>query len=121
MREVPGRVVWPISDGAVHTVCSYLLRAARTSSADLLVRALTNAQAGPFRVYSTGDLPDVYEDSFMAVARPDGQTFVPTLILVGTRLGIDKVNTVYWRRSRPHSRCPSPLALLGESPHPAAE
>lgn len=47
------------------------------------------------RVYSTGDLPDVYEDSFMAVANPDGGHFHPTLILVCTRLGIDKVNQVY--------------------------
>lgn len=64
----------------------------------MVYRALTNAQGGPLRVYATGDLPDVYEDSFMEVARPAGpdDDFHPTLILVCTRLGIDKVNTVYW-------------------------
>ena len=58
-------------------------------------RALANQHDGALRVYSTGDLPDVYEDSFMAVANPDGEHFHPTLILVCTRLGIDKINQVY--------------------------
>jgi cysteine protease ATG4 len=47
-------------------------------------------------VYSTGDGPDVYEDTFMKIAKPDGEQFHPTLILVGTRLGIDKITPVYW-------------------------
>ncbi|TGJ80774.1 hypothetical protein E0Z10_g7996 [Xylaria hypoxylon] len=40
--------------------------------------------------------PDVYEDNFMKIAKPDGATFHPTVILVGTRLGIDKITPVYW-------------------------
>jgi cysteine protease ATG4 len=32
----------------------------------------------------------------MKIAKADGEHFHPTLILVGTRLGIDKINTVYW-------------------------
>lgn len=31
----------------------------------------------------------------MATAKPDGEIFYPTLILVCTRLGIDKINQVY--------------------------
>lgn len=58
-------------------------------------RALADQNERSLRIYSTGDLPDVYEDSFMATARPDGETFHPTLILVCTRLGIDKINQVY--------------------------
>jgi len=58
-------------------------------------RALAKKHEDSLRIYSTGDLPDVYEDSFMATAKPDGETFHPTLILVCTRLGIDKVNQVY--------------------------
>lgn len=38
---------------------------------------------------------DVYEDSFMEVANPDGTAFHPTLILVCTRLGTDAINQVY--------------------------
>lgn len=32
----------------------------------------------------------------MKIAKPDGEVFHPTLVLVGTRLGIDKVTPVYW-------------------------
>jgi cysteine protease ATG4 len=59
------------------------------------IRALADQHRSPLRIYSTGDLPDVYEDSFLATAKPDGETFHPTLILVCTRLGIDKINQVY--------------------------
>ncbi|KAH6649669.1 putative cysteine protease ATG4 [Chaetomium tenue] len=59
------------------------------------IRALADQHESSLRIYSTGDLPDVYEDSFLATARPDGETFHPTLILVCTRLGIDKINPVY--------------------------
>ncbi|KAI1820525.1 hypothetical protein F4861DRAFT_57387 [Xylaria intraflava] len=60
------------------------------------IQALTNAHETTLRVYSTGDGPDVYEDNFMKIAKPDGTTFHPTVILVGTRLGIDKITSVYW-------------------------
>lgn len=38
----------------------------------------------------------MYEDSFMKIAKPDDALFKPTLILVGTRLGLDKITPVYW-------------------------
>jgi cysteine protease ATG4 len=59
------------------------------------IQALTNINEPLLKVYCTGDGPDVYEDSFMKVAKPDG-TFHPTLLLVSTRLGIDKITPVYW-------------------------
>ncbi|KAK7397835.1 Cysteine protease atg4 [Neonectria punicea] len=59
-------------------------------------RALANSHEPSLRVYSTGDGPDVYEDEFMKIAKPQGEEFHPTLILVGTRLGIDKITPVYW-------------------------
>ncbi|KAK4140081.1 putative cysteine protease [Dichotomopilus funicola] len=59
------------------------------------IQALVNQHETSLRIYSTGDLPDVYEDSFMATAKPNGEQFHPTLILVCTRLGIDKINQVY--------------------------
>lgn len=55
-----------------------------------------NKNEPSLRVYLTGDGPDVYEDSFMNIANPDGGKFHPTLVLVGTRLGIDKITPVYW-------------------------
>jgi len=38
----------------------------------------------------------VYEETFMSIAKPNGGRFNPTLILVGTRLGLDKITPVYW-------------------------
>ncbi|KAM0322381.1 hypothetical protein ACHAQA_009448, partial [Verticillium albo-atrum] len=58
--------------------------------------ALTNTNEPQLRVYSTGDGPDVYEDKFMDIAKSGGDIFHPTLILVSTRLGIDKITPVYW-------------------------
>lgn len=60
------------------------------------IQELVNSRGLPLRVYSTGDSPDVYEDCFMKIANLDGKCFHPTLILVGTRLGIDKITPVYW-------------------------
>ncbi|KAF7549213.1 hypothetical protein G7Z17_g6556 [Cylindrodendrum hubeiense] len=60
------------------------------------IQALANSHEPSLRVYSTGDGPDVYEDEFMKIAKPTGEEFHPTLVLVGTRLGIDKITPVYW-------------------------
>lgn len=76
-------------------------------------RALTNSTEQSLRVYSTGDSSDVYEDSFMAVAKPDGETFHPTLILVGTRLGIDKINQVYWEALISTLQMPQSVGIAG--------
>lgn len=76
-------------------------------------RALTNSTEPELRVYSTGDGPDVYEDSFMKIARPQGQTFHPTLILVGTRLGIDKITPVYWEALVAALQIPQSIGIAG--------
>jgi cysteine protease ATG4 len=68
----------------------------RLLAAEHARRALANPNEPTLRVYATGDGHDVYQDSFMKVAKPEGQDFHPTLILVGTRLGIEKVTPVYW-------------------------
>ena len=65
------------------------------------------------RVYSTGDGPDVYEDSFMKIARPDGGVFHPTLILVGTRLGLDKITPVYWEGLIASLQMPQSAGIAG--------
>lgn len=78
-RSHPSRAPWKANNKTPLTIC----------------RALADQHDSSLRIYSTGDLPDVYEDSFLATAKPDGETFHPTLILVCTRLGIDKINPVY--------------------------
>ncbi|PNY29590.1 Cysteine protease ATG4 [Tolypocladium capitatum] len=52
------------------------------------IQALVNSHEPSLRVYSTGDGPDVYEDSFMKIAKPDGGEFHPTLILMPQSVGI---------------------------------
>lgn len=60
------------------------------------IQALTSSSGLSLNIYSPNDGQDVYEDSFMKIAKSDGQTFNPTLILIRTRLGIDKITPIYW-------------------------
>ncbi|KAK1584723.1 peptidase family C54 [Colletotrichum navitas] len=81
------------------------------------IQALANAQTQQLlRVYSTGDGPDVYEDKFMKIAKPDGSKFHPTLILVGTRLGIDKITPVYWEALIAALQMPQSVGIAGGRP-----
>ena len=66
------------------------------SAAAQCIQALAHAhKAAGLRVYLTGDGATVYEDEFRKAATDADDKFQPTLILVGTRLGIDKINPVY--------------------------
>ncbi|EPE03685.1 cysteine protease atg4 [Ophiostoma piceae UAMH 11346] len=81
------------------------------------IQALANSQPDSLRVYATGDLPDVFEDSFFKVAKPGpNDEFHPTLILVCTRLGIDKVNTVYWESLTSALQMPQSVGIAGGRP-----
>ncbi|KXH26696.1 peptidase family C54, partial [Colletotrichum simmondsii] len=81
------------------------------------IQALANAQEHqPLRVYSTGDGPDVYEENFMKIAKPEGSRFHPTLILVGTRLGIDKITPVYWEALIAALQMPQSVGIAGGRP-----
>lgn len=77
-------------------------------------RALTNSHESSIRVYSTGDGPDVYEDEFMQIAKPPGEDFHPTLVLVGTRLGIDKITPVYWEALIAALQMPQSVGIAGQ-------
>ncbi|KAK6855465.1 hypothetical protein PG995_008997 [Apiospora arundinis] len=80
------------------------------------IQALTNENESSLRVYSTGDGPDVYEDKFMSIAKPDGETFHPTVVLVGTRLGIDKITPVYWEALVASLQMPQSIGIAGGRP-----
>jgi hypothetical protein len=69
------------------------------------------------KVYVTGDGSDVYEDSVMKVAKTDDGVFHPTLILVGTRLGIDKITPVYWEALKASLQMPQSMGIAGYAPH----
>jgi cysteine protease ATG4 len=77
-------------------------------------RALTNnREPQDLRVYITGDGLEVYEDTFMSIAKPDGNIFKPTLILVGTRLGLDKITPVYWEALKSSLQMPQSIGIAG--------
>lgn len=80
------------------------------------IQALTNSHESSIRVYSTGEGPDVYEDEFMKIAKPPGEDFHPTLVLVGTRLGIDKITHVYWEALIAALQMPQSVGIAGGRP-----
>ncbi|KAE8375334.1 putative cysteine protease atg4 [Aspergillus bertholletiae] len=68
------------------------------------------------KVYVTNDTSDVYEDSFLRVARSGSDSLQPTLILVGTRLGIDNVTPVYWDGLKAILQLPQSVGIAGGRP-----
>ena len=65
------------------------------------------------KVYVNGDGPDVYEDTFMKLAKSQEGTFTPTLILLGIRLGIDRVTPVYWEAIKVALRLRQSIGIAG--------
>jgi Peptidase family C54 len=105
-------MVWSIRYCTLHSVNSLLFL---TYSLLTMSRALSNNdKTSDLRVYITGDGSDVYEDAFMNIAKPEGSTFKPTLVLVGTRLGIDKVTPVYWEALQASLKMPQSVGIAGQ-------
>ncbi|KAF2233671.1 hypothetical protein EV356DRAFT_447822 [Viridothelium virens] len=81
------------------------------------IKALTDQHPGAgLRVYSTGDSSDVYEDNFFSVAKSEDGQFHPTLILLGIRLGIDRVTPVYWEALKAALQMPHSAGIAGGRP-----
>lgn len=81
------------------------------------IQALTNGyEDAGLRVYITGDGSDVYEDSFMKVAKDANGSFHPTLVLVGIRLGIDRVTPVYWEALKASLQLSQSIGIAGGRP-----
>jgi hypothetical protein len=105
-------MVWSIGYCTLYSV-SHLL--CLTQAQLTLSRALSNNDKNSdLRVYMSGDGSDVYEDTFMNIAKPDGGIFKPTLVLVGTRLGIDKVTPVYWEALQASLKMPQSVGIAGQ-------
>jgi cysteine protease ATG4 len=65
------------------------------------------------QVYVTDDNSDVYQDKFMSVSRNDQGIVCPTLILLGLRLGIDRVTNVYWDGLKTMLQFPQSVGIAG--------
>ncbi|KAG9192397.1 cysteine protease ATG4 [Alternaria panax] len=68
------------------------------------------------RVYVSGDGADVYEDKLKQIAMEDDGEWQPTLILVGTRLGIDKITPVYWEALKASLQMKQSIGIAGGRP-----
>ena len=80
-------------------------------------RALSHEyESTGLKVYMNGDGADVYEDSFFNIAKAPNGTFTPTLILVGIRLGIDRVTPVYWEALKASLQLPQSVGIAGGRP-----
>lgn len=49
----------------------------------------------------------------MSIARADDGSFRPTLVLLGIRLGIDRVTPVYWEALKAALQCPQSVGVAG--------
>lgn len=77
-------------------------------------RLLSNTQEPPMlRVYVTKDTSDVYEDQFIRLASDQSGKIQPTLILMGVRLGIDHVTSVYWDGLQAALQYPQSVGIAG--------
>lgn len=113
MREAPRGMVRPVCDGTMYSVSPPPTKMIVTPAEQVRMALTNNCPEAGMRVYITGDGSDVYEDKFMEVARPDGHTFWPTLVLVGIRLGIDRVTPVYWEALKASLRMRQSIGIAG--------
>ena len=83
----------------------------------ILCRALSHEfKDTGLKVYVNGDGADVYEDSFFKLAKADDGIFNPTLILVGIRLGIDRITPAYWEALKASLQLPQSVGIAGGRP-----
>ncbi|KAF9731438.1 cysteine protease atg4 [Paraphaeosphaeria minitans] len=68
------------------------------------------------KVYNSGDGADIYEDKLKEVAIDDDGKWQPTLILVGTRLGIEKITPVYWEALKTSLQMKQSVGIAGGRP-----
>ncbi|KAI9743285.1 MAG: Cysteine protease atg4 [Claussenomyces sp. TS43310] len=81
------------------------------------IQELTDSyKSSDIKVYLTGDGSDVYVDSLMGISKADGERFMPTLILVGTRLGIDKITPAYYEALAATLKMPQSIGIAGGRP-----
>ena len=81
---------------------------------DQVYRALSEQYSETrLKVYINGDGADVYEDTYKCIAMMDDGTLSATLILVGIRLGIDRITPVYWDSLKAVLRLPQSMGIAG--------
>jgi cysteine protease ATG4 len=65
------------------------------------------------RVWINGDGSDIYQDSVFRTATMRNGAFQPTLVLVGIRLGIDRITPVYIEALKAALQMPQSVGIAG--------
>ena len=119
MREMSRGMVRAFGCRKVYTVSiGWLVLNNTVQAADIFHRKLCEdyPEAG-LRVYMNGDGSDVYEDAFRKIAVSSNGTFHPTLVLLGVRLGIDRVTPVYWEALKATLQMKQSVGIAGYPLH----
>lgn len=90
-----------------------------SATASCIAALSTECAAAGLRVYVTPSSSDVYEDRFRRIsAKSDtDSTVVPTLILLGTRLGPDRITPVYYEALKQSFTLPQSIGIAGGRPN----
>lgn len=87
-----------------------------SATARCIQALMENQEQSDLRVYVNSDGADVDEQLFMDIAKPDRTTFHPTLLLLGTRLGLDKITPAYWDSLKSTLQMPQSIGIAGGRP-----
>ena len=108
-------MVWAICHSKVHTVRQSLYAVVEFFLTG--TRALSHdCEKANLKVYVNGDGADVYEDTFFKLGKSSTGAFIPTVVLLGIRLGIDRVTPAYWDALKTSLELPQSLGIAGGRP-----
>ena len=88
-----------------------------SATASCIKELSADATAFGLRVYVTPSASEVYEDRFRSIASsPDSPSIKPTLILLGIRLGLDRITPVYHEALKSSLTYPQSIGIAGGRP-----
>ncbi|KIW87399.1 uncharacterized protein Z519_12035 [Cladophialophora bantiana CBS 173.52] len=89
-----------------------------SATASCIKELSAECAAAGLRVYVTPSASEVYEDKFRHIARASATdlTIRPTLILLGIRLGLDRITPVYHEALRNSLTYPQSIGIAGGRP-----
>ena len=87
------------------------------SAAARSIQALCLDFDSGLKVYIGSDAGDIYEQDLFRVAK-EGDKFTPVLILLGVRLGVENINSIYWDSLKGILQSPEGCGFSGGGPSP---
>ncbi|KAL8243924.1 hypothetical protein R6Q59_010182 [Mikania micrantha] len=89
-----------------------------SATAACIAALSTECAAAGLRVYVTPNTSDVYEDRFRRLSAKSeiDPNIIPTLILLGTRLGPDRITPVYYEALKQSFTLPQSVGIAGGRP-----